>query len=122
VLNLHISQGTKDSAASAIVTEGLATISINASTPDVPILAKEIPSAANGELAPDGKSVTWKLKDGVKWSDGTPMTSADVLATYQYVIKPETGATTISAYTNIASIDTPDATTVKINFKNATPL
>jgi len=119
---LHVSQGTKDSAASSVVEETLATISINAATPDVPILAKEIPSVANGELASDGKSVTWKLKDGVKFSDGTPLTSADVKATYEYVIKPETGATSLPAYTNIASIDTPDATTAKINFKTATPL
>ncbi len=122
ILNVHLAQGTKDDLAGSIVEETLASISINSATPDVPILAKEIPSAANGGLAADGKSVTWKLKDGVKWSDGTPMTSADVKATWQYVVTPETGANTLSNYTNIATIDTPDATTVKITFKNATPL
>ena len=64
--------------------------------------------------------MTWKLKDGVKWSDGTPFTSADVKATWQYIVKPETGATDIATFLPIASIDTPDATTAKITFKAPT--
>jgi peptide/nickel transport system substrate-binding protein len=122
VLNVHIAQGTKDDDASAIVLETLGTISLKSATPDVPILAKEIPSTANGELAADGTSVTWKLLPGVKWSDGTPFTSDDVKATWQFIMKPENGATTSAAYANITSIDTPDPTTAKITFKGATPV
>jgi peptide/nickel transport system substrate-binding protein len=122
ILSVHVSQGTKDSAATAIVQEPLATITANAATPDIPILAKELPSTANGEIAADGTSVTWKLLPGVKWSDGTPLTADDVKATWQFVMKPENGATDSSAYANIASIDTSDPTTVKITFKAATPL
>ena len=88
ILNGHTSQGTKDYDASRIIEEPLATTSINGLTPDMPVLAKEIPSTANGELAADGTSVTWKLKDGVKWSDGTPFTSADVKATFDYIVNP----------------------------------
>lgn len=116
ILNIHLAHGTKDDAPSRVVTEPLATESINAATPDVPVLAKEIPSVQNGELAADGTNVTWKLKDGVKWSDGTPLTSADVKATWQYIMKPENGATDIATFEPIANIDTPDATTVKITF------
>jgi len=120
ILNIHQAHGTKDDAPSRVVTEPLATESINSATPDVAILAKEIPSVQNGELSADGTSVTWKLKDGVKWSDGTPFTSADVKATWQYIMKPENGATDIATFEPIASIDTPDATTVKITFKAPT--
>jgi len=122
ILNDHLAAGTKDEDASRIVEEPLAITSNNATTPDVPVLAKSIPSTADGSVAADGKSVTWKLKDGVKWSDGTPFTSTDVQATYQYVTRKESGATSFDQYTSIASIDTPDATTVKINFKDATAL
>ena len=66
--------------------------------------------------------MTWKLLPGVKWSDGTPFTSDDVKATWQFIIKPESGATTSGAYMNIASIDTPDPTTAKINFKAPTAI
>jgi len=122
VLNVHqASAGNgKDQAAARIATEPLAITSINAVTPDVPVLAKEIPTVQNGELAADGTSVTWKLKDGVKWSDGTPFTADDVKATYEYIINPANAAPDISAYTDIARFDTPDATTVKITFKNPT--
>jgi peptide/nickel transport system substrate-binding protein len=120
-LNNHLGQGTRDEDASRVVLEPLAVTSINATVPDVPMLAKEIPSQANGEVSADGKGVTWKLRDA-RWSDGSPVTSADVLATWQYIIKPESGATDSAQYANIASIDTPDATTVKITFKQATAL
>ncbi len=122
ILNEPLAQGTKDSDAARLISEPLASISLNSPVPDVPALAKEIPTTQNGELAMDGKSVTWKLKDGVVWSDGTPFTSADVKATWQYVIKPENGAVTVSNYENVDSIDTPDATTVKVNFKTATSI
>ncbi len=122
ILNDHTAQGTKDEDASRVISEPLAVTSIDGVYPNVPVLAKSIPSAADGSVAPDGKSVTWKLKDGLKWSDGTPVTSADVKATWQYVSKPESGATDIASYQNIDTIDTPDAMTVKINFKEATAL
>ena len=120
-LNNHLGQGTRDEDASRVVLEPLAVTSINSTLPDVPILAKEIPSRANGAVAADGKGVTWKLRDA-RWSDGSPVTSADVLATWQYIIKPENGTTDSAQYANIAGIDTPDATTVKITFKAATAL
>ena len=118
-LNNHLGQGTMDEDASRVVLEPLAVTSINSILPDVPMLAKEIPSQANGEVAADGKSVTWKLRDAL-WSDGSPVTSADVLATWRYIIKPENIATDSAQYANIATIDTPDATTVTITFKAAT--
>ena len=41
----------------------------------IPILTAEIPSLENGGVAQDGKSVIWKLKSGVKWSDGHSFTA-----------------------------------------------
>ncbi len=122
ILNDHLANGTKDEDASRIVEEPLAVTSLAGVLPDVPVLAKAIPSTADGSVAADGKGVTWTLKSGVKWSDGTPFTSADVKATWQFVVKPENGASSLSQYDNVASIDTPDATTVKISFKEATAL
>ena len=120
LLNIHLSQGGNNSEAARVVEEPLAVISANAATPDVPILAREIPSATNGELAADGKSVTWKLRDGLKWSDGTPVTSDDFKATWQYAVKPENSTSTVTDYSAIANVDTPDATTIAITFTQPT--
>ncbi len=48
-----------------------------------PELAVDLPTLANGGLSPDGLTVTWNLRPGLKWSDGEPFTSADVYFTWQ---------------------------------------
>jgi peptide/nickel transport system substrate-binding protein len=115
VLNPHLIQGQKDTDASRPVYEPLATIGGDGNY--VPILAAEIPSRANGGLAADGKSVTWKLKSGVKWSDGTPFTAKDVAFTYQFIAEPKSAATTIGNYKTIDKVEAVDDTTVRITFK-----
>ena len=49
-----------------------------------PILAAELPSAQNGGLSPDARSVTYKLKQGIKWADGQPFTADDVVFTRDF--------------------------------------
>jgi len=117
ILNIHTSNGTKDSDASSIVTEPLARISGKATLPDIPILAKEIPSAQNGEISADYTTVTWKLKDGIVWSDGQPFTADDVVYTWQWITKPENGSTSTASYSDIAKVEAVDKTTAKITFK-----
>jgi peptide/nickel transport system substrate-binding protein len=119
ILNNHLAQGTKDFDASRLVLEPLA--AVNAAGELVPKLAAEIPSLDNGGVAADGTSVTWKLRQGVTWSDGEPFTSADVKLTYDYTINPDTTSTTQASYTAIDSIETPDDYTVVIKFKNPNP-
>lgn len=75
--------------------------------------------AESWTVSPDQLKFTFKLRPGIKFHDGSPMTSADVKATYERIMNPQTGV--ISArralYEDIASIDTPDANTVIFNFK-----
>ncbi len=119
ILNAHLAAGTKDFDASRVVYEPL--ITFDGQEKLVPVLAAEVPSKENGGLSADGKSVTYKLKQGVKWSDGTPFTADDVIFTWQYVTDKETGAVSLGIYQGISSVDKIDDTTVKITFKDVTP-
>jgi peptide/nickel transport system substrate-binding protein len=119
ILNPHLATGTKDIVASRIVLEPLFTVDGKGTVS--PVLAAEVPTKQNGGLGDDGKTVTIKLKQGVKWADGSPFTSEDVVFTYQYLINKETAATSIGPYLEVDKVEGPDPNTVKITFKNPTP-
>ena len=118
LLNPHFAVGTKDQDASRIFYEPLAVWSQSGDL--VPMLAAEVPTIANGGLAKDGMSVTWKLKQGVKWHDGQPFTADDCVFNWQYASDPATAATTIGSYQDI-KVTKVDDHTIKIDFKKPTP-
>jgi len=118
LLNPHLAVGAKDLEASRIFYEPLA-----AWDPDgnlVPVLAAEIPEIENGGVAPDGMSVTWKLKNGVEWHDGRPFTADDVVFNWEYAADPATAATTIGTYREIR-VEKVDPLAVRIRFDKPTP-
>lgn len=119
ILNPHLSNGYKDSEASRVTYEPLATYDKDGKL--IPFLAAEIPTVENGGLAKDGKSVTWKLKQGVKWSDGQPFTAADLVFTYQFLSNPKVGAVSAPTYEAVKSVEAINDYTVKINFKDVNP-
>lgn len=84
----------------------------------VPVLAKEIPSVENGGLSADGKTVTVKLRDDVKWSDGEPFTADDVAFTYQMIMSDKNVPLGRYPYEDyVANVEAKDATTVVVTFK-----
>ncbi|MGB3402936.1 MAG: peptide ABC transporter substrate-binding protein [Microcoleaceae cyanobacterium] len=119
ILNPHLSSGFKDSEASRITLEPLA--SFDAEGKLIPFLAAEIPTVENGGVAADGKSVTWTLKQGIKWSDGTPFTADDVVFTHQFLTNPDVGAATAGTYQIIETVEKLDDYTVKVQFKQVNP-
>ncbi len=118
LLNPHFAIGTKDQDASRIFYEPLA--SWNEKGDLVAVLAAELPSKENGGIAADGKSVIWKLKQGVKWHDGKPFTADDCVFNWKYARDPETAAVTIGKYKDI-EVEKVDDHTVRINFSQPTP-
>ncbi|HSQ06978.1 MAG TPA: ABC transporter substrate-binding protein, partial [Chromatiaceae bacterium] len=119
ILNPHLTLGAADWAAARVTYEPLASYDADGNL--VPFLAAEIPSLENGGVAPDGKSVTWKLKPEIRWSDGQPFTAADVRFTYDFIKNPDTGATTSAAYSAVEGVEVIDDYTVRFNFKQVTP-
>jgi peptide/nickel transport system substrate-binding protein len=82
-------------------------------------LAEVFPALDNGGISKDGKTITYKLKKDLKWSDGQPLTSADIKFTWQAIINPENkGVYSRSGYDQIDSIDTPDAQTAVVKLKD----
>ncbi|CAH1675886.1 Peptide ABC transporter substrate-binding protein [Hyphomicrobiales bacterium] len=118
LLNPHFASGTKDQIASRVFYEPLAGWDKEGNL--IPQLAAEVPTKANGGLSEDGTTVTWKLKPGVKWHDGKPLTADDVVFTWEYAADPATAAYTSGAYTNI-KVEKVDDLTVKVIFAKPTP-
>ncbi|MCJ9702935.1 MULTISPECIES: peptide ABC transporter substrate-binding protein [unclassified Bradyrhizobium] len=118
LLNPHFATGTKDQDGSRLFYEPLACWDPDGNMKLV--LASEIPSTQNGLLAADGKSVTWKLKPGVKWHDGKPFSADDVVFTWEYIRDPATAAVTVATYRDI-TVEKVDDLTVRLSFKKPTP-
>jgi peptide/nickel transport system substrate-binding protein len=118
LLNPHFATGTKDQDGSRIFYEPLASWDPDGNL--APVLAADIPSAQNGGLAKDGKSVTWHLKKGVSWHDGKPFTSDDCVFTWEYVADPATASTNIATYKDI-KVEKVDSHTIHVVFQKPTP-
>lgn len=118
-LNPYLSSGTKDVETASLVLEGLAGFDEKGVV--FPRLAESIPTVENGGITADLTQITWKLKPGLLWSDGTPVTSADAKFTYEYCTHPEGGCAQAARYEGIASIETPDELTIVIKFAGPKP-
>jgi peptide/nickel transport system substrate-binding protein len=118
LLNPHFAVGTKDQDGSRLFYEPLAGWDADGNLK--PILAAAIPGREDGTLAADGKSVTWKLKQGVTWHDGKPFTADDVVFNWEYAKDPASATTTIGSYKDV-KVEKVDQYTVKVMFDQPTP-
>ncbi len=82
-----------------------------------PVLVEEVPTVENGGVSPDGLTITYKIKKGLKWSDGAPFTSADVKFTWEALINPKNMVKSRSGYDLIESVETPDDHTAIVKYK-----
>jgi peptide/nickel transport system substrate-binding protein len=77
--------------------------------------------ATSWESAPDGKTITFKLREGVKWHDGKPFTAADVQYTAMEMWKKHLNyGTTLQLY--LEAVDTPDPHTAVFRYSRPMPL
>ena len=119
ILNPYLSGGTKDIDASALVIEPLARYDEKGNL--VAYLAAEIPTLDNGGVSEDLRSITWKLKPGLKWSDGSPVTAEDVKFTADYCMNPEGGCASLSFFDGVEKVEALDELTVKVTFNQPKP-
>ncbi|HYU19615.1 MAG TPA: ABC transporter substrate-binding protein [Chloroflexota bacterium] len=77
--------------------------------------------ATSWEVSPDGKTWTFKLRQGVKFHDGTPFNSQAVKVTIEHLLDKDTASTRRASYTLIKEILTPDDATVRFVTDPPTP-
>ncbi|HEY1300250.1 MAG TPA: ABC transporter substrate-binding protein, partial [Stellaceae bacterium] len=70
----------------------------------------------------DGKTYTFKIRDGVKFADGSALTAADVAASWDHIIHPPKGVLSPrqSWYSMVDTVTAPDPSTVVFKLKFAT--
>ena len=119
ILNPFLSGGTKDVESASMIIEPLARYNENGEL--VPWLVEEVPTVNNGGVSEDLTQITWKITPGIKWSDGSDFTSADVKFTYDYCTHPEGGCAQVTKFEGVTSVETPDDLTVVVTFDKPTP-
>ena len=119
IMTPYLSGGTKEIEAASLVIEPLGRY--NEKGEMVPYLAESIPTVENGGVAADLKSITWKIKPGLVWSDGTPFTARDVKFTAEYCMHPDVGCAQLAKYEGVETVEIIDDLTVKVNFEEAMP-
>ncbi|MEO5966434.1 MAG: peptide ABC transporter substrate-binding protein [Candidatus Limnocylindrales bacterium] len=89
----------------------------------IPQLAADpIPTTENGGVkapgdAGDAMTVTWKLRDGLKWSDGEPLTCDDFKYAFEWVMSPDNVGVITAGWEDITKFDCPSATDMVWHFK-----
>lgn len=81
----------------------------------VPELLTVIPDQHNGGVSKDGKTITFHLRRGVKWSDGVPFSADDVVFSIHQVLNTANNVISRSGWDRIQKIDEPDKYTVVLH-------
>ncbi len=83
-------------------------------------------AASEWKISPDALTYTFKIRPGIKFHDGSPLTAVDVKATYDKLLFPPPGTRSVrkNSYSAVTSIEAPDASTVvfKLKFPSASLL
>jgi len=84
----------------------------------IPWIAKEVPSVQNGGVSADGKTITYKLRDDVKWSDGQPLTAEDYVFTWQMIMADKNSVNSRDPFDKyVDKVEAPDKYTLVVTFK-----
>jgi peptide/nickel transport system substrate-binding protein len=115
ILNSHQATGTKDYDAARLIIEPLASWGVDAK-PIANGIAKEIPTLENKGVSADFTTVTWKLIEGLKWSDGSAVTADDVVFTSKYMADVDTADPNSNFMEGVKSVVATNPTTVTVTY------
>lgn len=87
----------------------------------VPILASEVPSLENGGISEDSLTITYRIRQGITWSDGEPFTAEDLAFTFDVYRDPESTTLAGGAYDAIESVNVVDELTAEVKMSVINP-
>ncbi len=80
-------------------------------------VATAVPTLANGGISSDGKTITYHLRAGVRFADGTPLTARDCVYSIDAILNPANNVQSRYGYDRIARADAPNATTLVLHLR-----
>ena len=86
-----------------------------------PVLATKLPTVENGGVSKDGMTVTFELRDGITWSDGEPLTTADLVFTYNVIRDPKATTVAQPAFDAVKSVEAKDEQTIVVHMAEINP-
>ncbi len=75
--------------------------------------------AESWTISDDGLTYTFKMRQGAKWHDGTPVTAEDAKFTYETILHPNTKTVRKSLYDQVRKFSTPDKDTLVVELKES---
>lgn len=73
--------------------------------------------AESWDVSPDGLEITFHLRKNVRWADGAPFTSADVMFGYKTIIDEKTPTAYKEDYLQVKKADAPDPYTFRVKYE-----
>jgi peptide/nickel transport system substrate-binding protein len=92
-------------------------IDIDEGGKSIPVLLERIPTVANGDLARDGRVITYHLRRNVHWQDGPAVTARDVIFTLAAIVDPRNPVRSREGYDRIVKAERLDDHTVRFTLR-----
>ena len=85
----------------------------------IPALATQVPTAANGGISHDGRTVTYHLRRGVTWHDGAPFDARDVVFSFSAAMNPRNAVPDRTGFDHVTSVRALNPFTVQVKLLRA---
>ena len=92
-------------------------VGLSAENTLIPLIASRVPTLENGDIARDGRTVTYHLRRDERFADGTVLTSKDVAFTYRAIMDARNPVGEVQPYRIIERLDTPGPYTVVLHMR-----
>ncbi|MDB5070776.1 MAG: putative Extracellular solute-binding protein family 5 [Candidatus Eremiobacteraeota bacterium] len=83
----------------------------------VPVLLDRVPTVEDGGVSRDGRVITYRLRAGVRWQDGVPVTAHDVVWTLHAILDNRNAVRSRAGYDRVAKAEEVDGRTVRVTLK-----